>query len=57
MEPARADRQHGELQLGHETTPELGQLAGVALFLAAMNAGTFRSGSPGRGKAFSTLPA
>jgi MFS family permease len=30
------------LQLGHETTPELGQLASVALFLYALSASPFR---------------
>ena len=33
----------GLLQLGHETTPELGQLASVALFLYALAASPFRS--------------
>ncbi len=32
----------GLLQLGHETTPELAQLAGVALFLYALSASPFR---------------
>ena len=32
----------GLLQLGHETTPELGQLASVALFLYALSASPFR---------------
>jgi 4-amino-4-deoxy-L-arabinose transferase-like glycosyltransferase len=32
----------GLLQLGHETTPELGQLAGAALFLYALAASPFR---------------
>ncbi len=32
----------GLLQLGHETTPELGQLASVALFLYALAASPFR---------------
>ena len=32
----------GLLQLGHETTPELVQLASVALFLYALSAGPFR---------------
>ena len=34
----------GLLQLGHETTPELGQLAGAALFLYALAASPFRDG-------------
>ena len=33
----------GLLQLGHETTPELVQLAGAALFLYALAAGPFRT--------------
>ena len=33
----------GLLQLGHETTPELGQLASVALFLYALASSPFRS--------------
>ena len=33
----------GLLQLGHETTPELGQLTSVALFLYALAASPFRS--------------
>jgi hypothetical protein len=33
----------GLLQLGHETTPELGQLTSVALFLYALSASPFRS--------------
>ncbi|KNZ33950.1 MAG: hypothetical protein AD742_03965 [Methylibium sp. NZG] len=33
----------GLLQLGHETTPELGQLASVALFLYALAASPFRA--------------
>jgi len=45
----------GLLQLGHETTPELGQLAGVALFLYAMAAGPFRSWEP-RAAALCSLP-
>jgi hypothetical protein len=36
----------GLLQLGHETTPELGQLASVALFLYALAASPFRSLEP-----------
>ncbi|MEO8153433.1 MAG: hypothetical protein ABI605_10220 [Rhizobacter sp.] len=32
----------GLLQLGHETTPELGQLASVSLFLYALSASPFR---------------
>lgn len=34
----------GLLQLGHETTPELVQLAGASLFLYALAAGPFRKG-------------
>ncbi len=33
----------GLLQLGHETTPELAQLAGVALYLYALSASPFRA--------------
>jgi hypothetical protein len=33
----------GLLQLGHETTPELGQLAGVSLFVYALASGPVRS--------------
>jgi 4-amino-4-deoxy-L-arabinose transferase-like glycosyltransferase len=36
----------GLLQLGHETTPELGQLAGVALYLYALAASPYRSLKP-----------
>ncbi len=36
----------GLLQLGHETTPELGQLASVALFLYALSACAFRGLKP-----------
>jgi 4-amino-4-deoxy-L-arabinose transferase-like glycosyltransferase len=36
----------GLLQLGHETTPELLQLAGVALFLYALAAAPYRSWKP-----------
>ena len=36
----------GLLQLGHETTPELGQLASVALFLYALSASAFRGLKP-----------
>ena len=36
----------GLLQLGHETTPELGQLAGAALFLYALAASPYRHWEP-----------
>ena len=36
----------GLLQLGHETTPELGQLASVALFMYALSASAFRGSKP-----------
>jgi hypothetical protein len=36
----------GLLQLGHETTPELGQLACVALFIYALSASPFRGPRP-----------
>lgn len=36
----------GLLQLGHETTPELGQLAAVALYLYALAASPYRSLKP-----------
>lgn len=36
----------GLLQLGHETTPELAQLAGVALFVYALAASPFRNLQP-----------
>jgi 4-amino-4-deoxy-L-arabinose transferase-like glycosyltransferase len=36
----------GLLQLGHETTPELGQLAAVALYLYALAASPYRSFKP-----------
>ena len=36
----------GLLQLGHETTPELGQLASVALYLYALAASPYRSLKP-----------
>jgi 4-amino-4-deoxy-L-arabinose transferase-like glycosyltransferase len=36
----------GLLQLGHETTPELAQLASVALFVYAMAAAPFRAAQP-----------
>ena len=36
----------GLLQLGHETTPELGQLASVALYLYALSASAFRGVKP-----------
>jgi 4-amino-4-deoxy-L-arabinose transferase-like glycosyltransferase len=36
----------GLLQLGHETTPELVQLASVALFLYALSASAFRGAKP-----------
>ena len=45
----------GLLQLGHETTPELGQLAGVALFLYALAASPFRVG-PSRAAVLVSLP-
>jgi hypothetical protein len=46
----------GLLQLGHETTPELGQLAGAALFLYALAAGPFRPWLA-RAAALAALPA
>lgn len=45
----------GLLQLGHETTPELGQLAGAALFLYAMAASPYR-GWESRAAALASLP-
>ena len=36
----------GLLQIGHETTPELGQLASVALFMYALSASAFRGFQP-----------
>jgi len=36
----------GLLQLGHETTPELAQLASVALYVYALAASAFREGQP-----------
>lgn len=46
----------GLLQLGHETTPELAQLASVALFVYALAAGPFRRGRA-RLAALLALPA
>ena len=45
----------GLLQLGHETTPELVQLAGASLFLYALAAGPFRKGRS-RAAALLALP-
>jgi hypothetical protein len=46
----------GLLQLGHETTPELAQLASVTLFLYALAASRFRAAQPVLA-AFVALPA
>jgi 4-amino-4-deoxy-L-arabinose transferase-like glycosyltransferase len=46
----------GLLQLGHETTPELAQLAGVSLFLYALCASPFRGWAP-RLAVLTALPA
>ncbi len=46
----------GLLQLGHETTPELGQLASVGLFLYALAASPFRSW-PSKLAVLASLPA
>jgi 4-amino-4-deoxy-L-arabinose transferase-like glycosyltransferase len=46
----------GLLQLGHETTPELGQLASMALFLYALAASPFR-GLQARLAVLTALPA
>ncbi|HET7864082.1 MAG TPA: hypothetical protein VFL86_06700 [Burkholderiaceae bacterium] len=46
----------GLLQLGHETTPELGQLASVALYLYALSASPFRSWQS-RAASLVSLPA
>jgi hypothetical protein len=46
----------GLLQLGHETTPELMQLASVALFIYALAASPFR-GLPARLAVLAALPA
>ncbi len=46
----------GLLQLGHETTPELGQLVSVALFLYALAASPFRGLKP-RIAVLAALPA
>jgi 4-amino-4-deoxy-L-arabinose transferase-like glycosyltransferase len=46
----------GLLQLGHETTPELAQLASVSLFLYAMSASPFRGWQP-KAAVLAALPA
>ena len=46
----------GLLQLGHETTPELAQLASVSLYLYALCASPFRSWTPKLAALFA-LPA
>jgi 4-amino-4-deoxy-L-arabinose transferase-like glycosyltransferase len=46
----------GLLQLGHETTPELGQLASMALFLYALAASPFR-GLQAKAALLTSLPA
>jgi 4-amino-4-deoxy-L-arabinose transferase-like glycosyltransferase len=46
----------GLLQLGHETTPELVQLAAAALFLYGLSASPFRTTQP-RWAALASLPA
>ena len=46
----------GLLQLGHETTPELAQLASVALFVYALAASPFR-GAPAKWAVLGALPA
>jgi 4-amino-4-deoxy-L-arabinose transferase-like glycosyltransferase len=46
----------GLLQLGHETTPELAQLAGVTLYLYALASSRFRAAQPVLA-AFVALPA
>ena len=44
----------GLLQLGHETTPELGQLFGVSLFMLALASAPFRTWQP-RAASFAAL--